>query len=162
MAGDQDEQAAGSGATTPGASDQASGPSKEAEKVFEKYLGLSTFFKRHQDLILDKLQECYETADKAPRRRRRMIFFAESLPIIDGLIQIGTTRKEYSDALEKVKEELKSWTAQEERDREGRGAAQVASSSKEGQSDVTSTPPAPPPPRTAPPPPPPRPPPYTP
>jgi hypothetical protein len=113
MTGDHDKPAGEGSATTPSQNDQPSvPPSEEAKKIFEEYLKLSTFFKRHQDLILDKLEESDEVAEEAPSRKI-MIFFAESLPIIDGLIQIGTTRKEYDEALKKVGEEIAGWRAQD-------------------------------------------------
>src|SRR5437016_1861746 len=80
---------------------------QQATELVENYLKLGTFFNRHRDHILDKLEECDEIAQSA-NAHQAMIFFAESLPIIDGLIQVGTTRQEYRDALEEVKAEGKT------------------------------------------------------
>ncbi len=74
----------------------------DAKTLVEDDLDLEAFFNRHQDHILDKLEECEETAEKA-KSNRDMIFFAESLPIIDGLIQVGTTRDEYKKALARIR-----------------------------------------------------------
>jgi hypothetical protein len=79
----------------------------DPKELVEDFLGLEPFFQRHQDHILDKLEECDEIAEKA-RRSKDMIFFAESLPVIDGLIQVGTTREEYKSALKRVREEWAS------------------------------------------------------
>jgi predicted RNase H-like nuclease (RuvC/YqgF family) len=83
---------------------QNSSEEAKAKALVEKKLLLIPFFERHEDHILSKLEECDEIAEKA-RKNKDMIFFAESLPIIDGLIQVGTTRDEYKNALKEVGEE---------------------------------------------------------
>ncbi|HLW80206.1 MAG TPA: hypothetical protein VKU44_11475 [Terriglobia bacterium] len=79
-----------------------------AADLFENYLKLTPFFTRHQDYILEKLEECERVVESA-QRNQNMIFFAESLPIIDGMIQVGTKRAAYDDALRRIQRQLHKW-----------------------------------------------------
>ncbi len=75
----------------------------DPSRAVENYLNLGDFFRRHRDHILDKLEECDSVAQQA-EKNQDMIFFAESLPIINGLIHVGTTREELNKAIEWVKQ----------------------------------------------------------
>ena len=75
----------------------------DSSRAVENYLNLGDFFRRHRDHILDKLEECDSVAQQA-EKNQDMIFFAESLPIINGLIHVGTTREELNKAIEWVKQ----------------------------------------------------------
>jgi hypothetical protein len=79
-----------------------------AADLFENHLQLTPFFTRHQDYILEKLEECERIAESA-QRNKNMIFFAESLPIIDGMIQVGTKRAAYDRALRMINRHLHKW-----------------------------------------------------
>jgi len=79
-----------------------------AADLFENDLKLTEFFTRHQDYILEKLEQCERVVESA-QRNQNMIFFAESLPIIDGMIQVGTKRAAYDGALRRIKRQLPKW-----------------------------------------------------
>lgn len=94
---DETEQGDQSAATT----------TEEAKEVVDSWLGLTGedgFITRHLDHILNKLEEAHDVASRS-RRNPDMVFFAESFPTIDGLVQVGTTRDEYRRAIEKVIEQ---------------------------------------------------------
>lgn len=96
---DETEQGDQSAATT----------TKEAKEVVDSWLGLTSddgFITRHLDHILNKLEEAHEIAGS--RKNADMVFFAESFPTIDGLIQVGTTSKEYQQAINKMVEHERS------------------------------------------------------
>lgn len=59
---------------------------------------LESFLKRHESHILARLEECDKSAQAVEKKSQDMIFFAESLPIINGLVHVGTTREELERA----------------------------------------------------------------
>jgi hypothetical protein len=75
----------------------------DSSRAVENYLNLGDFFKRHRDHILDKLEDSDAAAQRV-EKNQDMIFFAESLPIINGLIHVGTTREELNKAIDWVKQ----------------------------------------------------------
>ncbi|HEY0379059.1 MAG TPA: hypothetical protein VGC87_19240 [Pyrinomonadaceae bacterium] len=79
--------------------------------VMEKLLGLRKFFLEHDELIYAKLEDCDEDAQKGVNNID-MLFFAQSLPIINGIIHVGSTREDLNTATEWVKENWKGSAAQ--------------------------------------------------
>ncbi len=75
----------------------------DSAMVAEVLLNVDGFFIAHKPLIYERLEECDQFASKA-LTNADMLFFAESLPIINGIINVGSTRKELNDATRWVTE----------------------------------------------------------
>jgi hypothetical protein len=69
------------------------------------------FFLAHKQRIYDRLEECDLIASEAVSNAD-MLFFAESLPIINGIVQVGSTRKELNTATEWVRQNWEGSEAQ--------------------------------------------------
>lgn len=72
---------------------------KEAISIYavEEELKVKKFFEVHREAIYKKLEECDEIAAHAPTNTD-MIFIAESLPIINSIIHVGSDRKTLGEA----------------------------------------------------------------
>lgn len=68
----------------------------DSKKVVEKLLHLREFFATHQDLIFDKLEKADENTEALTKATDAgtgdLKFFEESLPVINGLLQVGVKR----------------------------------------------------------------------
>jgi len=96
------------------AADEAESYSKAADEArkeaisnyaVEEELKVEEFFDVHKEQIYKKLEECDEIAENAPTNGD-MIFIAESLPIINSIIHVGTDRKKLTGASNWVR---KTW-----------------------------------------------------
>jgi hypothetical protein len=83
--------------------------SYDSAMVMEKLLDVREFFLTHKERIYDRLEECDRIAKNAVTNAD-MLFFAESLPIINGIIHVGSTREELNKATDWVRE---NWEGQE-------------------------------------------------
>ncbi len=63
----------------------------------EVLLNVEGFFYDHRQQIFDRLEECHNIALQAISNRD-MLFIAESLPIINGIIHVGSARKQLKSA----------------------------------------------------------------
>jgi hypothetical protein len=74
----------------------------EAVKVVESTLMLKEFIDDHKHQIYERLEECIDTAKKAAIDND-VIFIAESLPIINGIIYVGSRREILKGALDQIR-----------------------------------------------------------
>jgi hypothetical protein len=79
---------------------------KEAHAAIatETFLLVEDFFEKHKESIYERLEECDDIAKKAVAKDD-MMFIAESLPIINGLIHVGSKRKDLNKAIDWVRKE---------------------------------------------------------
>jgi hypothetical protein len=70
-----------------------------ATEAVEKRLGIRDFIKRHSDQILDALEEAAERTQGQDR------FLDEALRVIDSVIHVGSSRKDYMNARRWASEE---------------------------------------------------------
>jgi hypothetical protein len=76
---------------------QAALRQKDAAVVAETLLNIGDFFGTYKEQIYSKLADCDAIAARSPNSE--IIFIAESLPVINGIIQIGSTRRTLNKAL---------------------------------------------------------------
>lgn len=80
-----------------------------SNRFVEVILDMKDFFDRHEKLVLDKIETADTAALEAAANDERlngdMVFFAESLPIINGLLQVGAKRDDLNVAIQTVKKE---------------------------------------------------------
>lgn len=74
----------------------------DSKQVVEEFLHLGDFFAKHKELIFEKLEKADSTAEDEGSRKAGVngdiLFFAESLPVINGLLQIGAKRADQKAA----------------------------------------------------------------
>jgi hypothetical protein len=85
--------------------------SYDSAMVMEELLDVREFFLAHKERIYERLEECDRIATAAVTNAD-MLFFAESLPIINGIIHVGSTREELIKATDWVKENWEGGEAQ--------------------------------------------------
>ncbi|HJU56226.1 MAG TPA: hypothetical protein VJ715_16710 [Pyrinomonadaceae bacterium] len=85
--------------------------SYDSAMVMERLLDVREFFLAHKDRIYSKLEDCDQIAKRAITNTD-MLFFAESLPIINGIIHVGSTREDLNKATEWVRENWEGSAAQ--------------------------------------------------
>jgi hypothetical protein len=74
----------------------------DSTMITEVILKVEGFFSEHKQHIYDRLEECDKIANKA-QSNPDMLFIAESLPIINGIIHVGSARAELNSATEWVR-----------------------------------------------------------
>jgi hypothetical protein len=75
----------------------------DARHAAENELEIKRFFEEHKGQIYEKLKDCDKFALQAGPQSD-MIFVAESLPIINGIIHVGSTRQRLTEANKWVRE----------------------------------------------------------
>jgi hypothetical protein len=81
----------------------------ESALVSEVLLKVDGFFEDHKEQIYNRLEECDRIASKS-KINPNTLFIAESLPIINGIIHVGSARVELNTATDWVR---KYWEASE-------------------------------------------------
>ncbi len=81
----------------------------EGALTAEALLNIVAFFDDYKEQIYDRLEACSKIADKAITNGNTL-FIAESLPIINGIIHVGSTREELNSATKWVRD---NWEAKE-------------------------------------------------
>ena len=82
----------------------AEAASKEAQAalIAEKYLNLEKFFNDQRSLIYERLESFHEIAERAGVNSD-IVFIAEGLPIINGIINVGSKPSNYQEAVRWVR-----------------------------------------------------------
>lgn len=75
-----------------------------AATAAEKLLNLEEFFSRQKELVYERLEHYDKIATEAGANSD-MVFIAEGLPIINGIINVGSTQHDYNEAITWVKKE---------------------------------------------------------
>ena len=109
--------------------------SYDSAMVMEELLDVREFFLAHKELIYQRLEECDRIAKNAVTNAD-MLFFAESLPIINGIIHVGSTREELNKATDWVRE---NWEGSEAQPRIVLSALLFRYVTKEGAKEFTNS-----------------------
>ena len=70
---------------------------ERAREAVEEHLKVKEFIENHEQDIYEKLEKFEESASVASREDEHA-FIAESLPLIEGIVQVGSTPKDFEKA----------------------------------------------------------------
>lgn len=78
-----------------------SGPSGLAKEAVEDYLQINKFIDANQKKIYEKLKKYDSIVGDKPESD--FLFIAEGLPFINGIVQVGSTHKNFQEAIQWVR-----------------------------------------------------------
>jgi len=77
---------------------------EKAKEVVEHQLQVASFIENHKQAIFDKLEENYMRVQK--QEQAPLMFIAASLPLISGIVHVGSTLEHFKSATAWVRDSL--------------------------------------------------------